>query len=82
MNTVQLGIRISSSLNQRLTAFMAQTGMSKTEVVVNALASYIGCTDEISITDRMASIEAKMALLEALVKQAKWVSCLVIDRFD
>jgi predicted DNA-binding protein len=71
MNTVQLGIRIPSSLNQRLTAFMEQTGMSKTEVVVNALASYIGCTDEISITDRMASIEAKMALLEALVKQAK-----------
>jgi predicted DNA-binding protein len=69
MNTVQLGIRISSSLNQRLTAFMAQTGMSKTEVVTNALASYMGCTDEISITDRMASIEAKMALLEALVKQ-------------
>jgi predicted DNA-binding protein len=47
MNTVQLGIRIPSSLNQRLTAFMAQTGMSKTEVVINALASYMGCTDEI-----------------------------------
>lgn len=44
--------------------------MSKTEVVTNALASYMGCTDEISITDRIASIEAKMALLEALVKQA------------
>jgi predicted DNA-binding protein len=70
MNTVQLGIRIPSSLNQRLTAFMAQSGMSKTEVVANALASYMGCTDEISITARMASIEAKMALLEALVKQA------------
>jgi predicted DNA-binding protein len=71
MNTVQLGIRIPSSLNQRLTAFMEQTAMSKTEVVTNALASYMGCTDEISITDRMASIEAKMALLEALVKQVK-----------
>ncbi len=82
MNTVQLGIRISSSLNQRLTAFMAQTGMSKTEVVTNALASYMGCTDEISITDRMASIEAKMALLEALVKQTNWFSWVVIDRFD
>ncbi len=70
MNTVQLGIRITSSLNQRLIAFIGQTGMSKTEVVVNALASFIGCTEKISITDRMASIEAKMALREALVKQA------------
>jgi predicted DNA-binding protein len=43
MNTVQLGIRIPSSLNQRLTVFIAQTGMSKTEVVVSALASYLGC---------------------------------------
>jgi hypothetical protein len=71
MNTVQLGIRIPSSLNQRLTAFMEQTDMSKTEVVTNALASYMGCTDEISITDRITSIEAKMALLEALVKQVQ-----------
>ena len=45
-----------------------QTGISKTEVVVSALASYLGCTEEISLTERMASIEAKMAQLEAMVK--------------
>ena len=65
MNTVQLGIRIPANLNDHLTAFMEQTGISKTEVVVSALASYLGCTEEISLTDRMASLEAKMAQLEA-----------------
>jgi hypothetical protein len=70
MNTVELCIGIPFSLNQRLTAFMAQTAMSKTEVVVNALAAYMGCTDEISLTRRMASIEVKMVLLEELVKEA------------
>ncbi len=69
MNTVQLGIRIPANLNQRLSDFMEQTGISKTDVVVSALASYLGCTEEISLTERMASIEAKMAQLEAMVKE-------------
>jgi hypothetical protein len=69
MNTVQLGIRIPANLNQRLTDFMEQTGISKTDVVVSALASYLGCTEEISLNERMASIEAKMAQLEAMVKR-------------
>ncbi len=68
MNTIQLGIRIPANLNERLTTFMEQTGISKTEVVISALASYLGCTEEISLTDRMASIEAKVARLVALVK--------------
>lgn len=68
MNTVQLGIRIPSNLNKRLIIFMEQTGISKTEVVVNALASYLGCTEEISLTERITSLEAKMAQLEAFVK--------------
>jgi len=68
MNTVQLGIRIPSNLNERLTAFMSETGRSKTEVVVNALASYLGCIEEVSLNERVASLEAKMALLEASVR--------------
>ncbi len=69
MNTVQLGIRIPANLNQRLSDFMEQTGISKTDVVVSALASYLGCTEEISLTERMASIEAKVAMLEAMAKE-------------
>ena len=68
MNTVQLGIRILSNLNKRLIAFMSQTGMSKTEVVVNALASYLGCTEQVSLHERVTSLEAKMAVLEASVR--------------
>lgn len=68
MNTVQLGICIPASLNDRLTAFMEQTGISKTDVVVSVLASYLGCTEEISLTERVVCIEAKMAHLEAMVK--------------
>jgi predicted DNA-binding protein len=68
MSTVQLGIRIPSSLNQRLTAFVAQTGMSKTEVVTSALASYMGCAEDVPLNERVASLEAKVMVLEGLVK--------------
>lgn len=54
MNTVQLGVRIPTNLNERLTSFMSQTGMSKTEIVINALASYMRCAEEISQIERMA----------------------------
>ena len=47
---------------------LREKGLSKTEVVVSALASYMGCTDEISLTERMATLEAKVARLETLVK--------------
>lgn len=57
MNTVQLGIRIPSNLNERLTTFMSQTGMSKTE-----------CTEQVSLNERVASLEAKMAVLKASVR--------------
>lgn len=68
MNTVQLGIRIPANLNERLTTFMEQTGISKTDVVVSALASYLGFTEEISLTERLTSLEVKVAQLEAMVK--------------
>ncbi|MEQ8539389.1 MAG: hypothetical protein RIB93_18295 [Coleofasciculus sp. D1-CHI-01] len=42
MNSVQLGIRIPTHLNQRLTDYIERTGLSKTEIVINALASYMG----------------------------------------
>jgi hypothetical protein len=47
---------------------MAQTGISKTEVVINALASYMGCIEEVPLNERVASLEAKVMVLEGLVK--------------
>jgi hypothetical protein len=68
MNTVQLGARSPSNLKERLTSFISQMGMSKTEVVINALASYMGCDEEIALTEEIANLDAKVAMLEALVK--------------
>lgn len=64
MNTVQLGVRIPSHLNNQLMSYIAQTGISKTELVISALASYLGCAENVPLNERVARIEARLAALE------------------
>ena len=68
MNTVQLGVRIPSHLNNQLTSYIAQTGISKTEVVISALASYLGCIEDVPLNQRVARLEARLAALEIEMK--------------
>lgn len=70
MSTVQLGVRIPASLYVQLAAYLTHTGASKTDVVVSALAHYLGCADEIPLTERVASLEEKVAALEALQRSS------------
>jgi hypothetical protein len=67
MNTVQLGIRIPANLNERLTTFMEQTGISLRSLLVPWHHIW-GVLKKYSLTERMASLEANMAQLEAMLK--------------
>ena len=64
----QITIRLSPSLLSELNQYVESTGTSKTEVVVSAIAQYLGCVDQISINQRMAELERRMAVLEAQSK--------------
>ncbi len=64
MNTVQLGVRIPAHLNNQLTSYVAQAGISKTELVISALASYLGCAENVPLNERVARIEARLTALE------------------
>ncbi|MBN3941268.1 hypothetical protein [Nostoc sp. NMS9] len=46
------------------------TGISKTEVVVGALAHYLGYVEHLPLNQRVAELEARTAVLEALVKDS------------
>ncbi|NES85658.1 MAG: CopG family transcriptional regulator [Moorea sp. SIO2B7] len=41
MKKPQLGIRIPPSLQEKLENYVAETGLSKTEVVTQAIATYL-----------------------------------------
>ena len=64
----QIAVRIPRPIMDKLNSYVDNTGTTKTQVVVGALAQYLGCTQELSIPKRMAEVERRMAELEVLVK--------------
>lgn len=65
MSKVQLAVRIPPELQEKLNGYINQTGMSKTEVVVDALAHYLKCVEDLSLSQRVTELESKFKMLEA-----------------
>ena len=68
MTKPQITVRISPSLLMELNNYVEKTGTSKTDVVVTAIAQYLGCGSDVPLSQRMAEVEKKVAELENLVK--------------
>ena len=69
MGKPQITVRLSPSLLTELNHYVEKTGTSKTDVVVSAIAHYLGCADSVPLSQRMANLEAKVEELQALVKK-------------
>lgn len=68
MNSPQFSIRIPPELEQTLMGYAKQNSMTKTRVIVDALAHYLGCAKEVPLTRRMSELEERIATLEAEVR--------------
>ncbi|MEA5606014.1 DNA-binding domain-containing protein [Nostoc sp. UHCC 0252] len=68
MSNISIGIRIPTNLHKRLEVYIAETHLTKTEVILNALAQYLGASEEIPLSHRAAALEARMLELKSLVK--------------
>jgi predicted DNA-binding protein len=69
MNKAQISIRMPYSLLDQLNAYAEKTGLSKTEVVVRAIANYLSSEGDVSLHQRMGKVEKQMRELEILVKR-------------
>ena len=69
MTKSQIAVRIPPSLLEKLNSYVKRTGTSKTEVVVGALAIYLGCAEDVPLSQRVAALEGKVEELQALMKQ-------------
>ena len=74
MTKPQITIRLSPSLLTELNQYVEQTGTSKTDVVVSAIAQYLGCAESMPLSQRVAELERRMAALEAEVRSKQEVS--------
>lgn len=61
-----LSLKIPLNIYDQLDNYVTRTGITKTEVVANALAQYLGCADNVPLLHPMAHLEAGLAALEAL----------------
>ncbi|MBD2200678.1 MULTISPECIES: DNA-binding domain-containing protein [Calothrix] len=68
MSNISIGIRIPINLHKRLEVYIAETHLTKTEVILNALAQYLDVSDEIPLDQRVKALEAQMLELKSLVK--------------
>ena len=71
MGKPQIAVRIPPSLMEKLNSYVEKTGTSKTDVVVSAIAQYLGCPESVPLSQRVAELEARMAELEAEVRGQK-----------
>lgn len=65
MNSPQFSVRIPPDLDQRIKEYIATNGMTKSQLMVNALSHYLGCSSEIPLVVRMEQVEQRLAQLEA-----------------
>ncbi len=49
MGKPQITVRLSPSLLMELNHYVEKTGTSKTDVVVSAIAQYLGCADSVPL---------------------------------
>jgi len=69
MSSVSVGVRIPSNLYERLLAHASKVHASRSEVVISALAHYLGCTEDVPLSERLADLEAKVEELQVLVNK-------------
>jgi len=65
----QISFRLSNSLMKELEAHIQQTGISQTEIVVSALANYLGSAEDTSVIHRLSILEKRIIMLECKAKK-------------
>lgn len=69
MSKPQIAIRIPPSLLEELNSYAERTGTSKTDVIVSAIATYLGCGSDVPLSQRVAELETKVEALQILIKK-------------
>ena len=68
MKNPQITVRISPDLLQTLNQYAEKSGTSKTDVVISAIAQYLGRPDNTPVMQRIAELERRMEAVEAKEK--------------
>ena len=68
MGKPQIAVRIPPPLLAELNQYVERAGTSKTDVIVSAIAAYLGCAETVPLSQRVAELETKVRELQVLLK--------------
>ncbi len=71
MASLQFSVRIPPELDKRVKEYAAKNNTTKSDVMVTALARYLGYESKVPMNQRMVELEQRMAKLETEVKELK-----------
>jgi predicted DNA-binding protein (UPF0278 family) len=60
----QIAVRVPSSLFEELNSYVEKNGVSKTDVVISAIATYLGCVKDLPLRQRIVDLETRIATIE------------------
>ncbi|NCS06587.1 MAG: DNA-binding domain-containing protein [Microcystis aeruginosa G13-07] len=70
MGKPQIAVRIPPPLLAELNQYVERVGTSKTDVIVSAIAQYLGYDDsDKPLNQRVAELEERLSALETMVKE-------------
>jgi predicted DNA-binding protein len=67
MNKITLSTRVDPEWYKQITSVMETTGQTQSEVLTEAIGSYLGKVAKAKITSRLGELEADVANLRGLV---------------
>lgn len=69
MASPQFSVRIPPELDAQVKQFAEENCLTKTKVMIDALAHYLGCASDMPMSRRMLEIEHRVAVLETAIKK-------------
>ena len=71
MASLQFSVRIPPELDKRVKEYAAKNNTTKSDVMVTALARYLGYESKVPLAQRVVELEERMALLETQMQELK-----------
>ena len=69
MASLQFSVRIPPELDRLVKEYAAENNTTKSDVMVTALASYLGYSSKVPLAQKVVELEEKIAQLQAQIKQ-------------
>lgn len=71
MSSLQFSVRIPPDLDRKVKEYAVKNNTTKSDVMIAALARYLGYESKVPLTQRVVQLEEKMAELQGQIEQLK-----------